>query len=144
MAVSNPGPSTIYDFSDNYSGFAENYTVIVSNAVLWVCREGSPNGHFYRTFYTWAIVFIIVFHLLTGFSQFFTQRFYYVYKKEKSGDDVTTSSKPKDLDVIIKTIFSAVFLNLAILMLLLSFDISPWSCLAVRNFCRLFSHHEQI
>ena len=116
-------------FSDNYSEFADNYTVIVSNAVLWVCREGSPNGHFYRTFYTLAIVFIVVFHLFTGFSRFFTERFYYVYKKEKNGDAVTTSSKPKDLDIIIKTIFSAVFLNLALLMLLLSFDISPWSCL---------------
>lgn len=125
-----PGFAEQYQYLiDNYTEFAENYTVIVSNAVLWVCREGSPDGHFYRTFYTLAIVFIIVFHLFTGFSRFFTQRFYFVYKKETSGDDVTTSRKPKDLDVIVKTILSSVFFNLAILMLLLSFDISPWSCL---------------
>ena len=125
-----PGFAEEYQyFIDNYSEFAENYTVIVSNAVLWVCREGSPDGHFYRTFYTLAIIFIIVFHLLTGFSRFFTERFYYVYKKEVNGGNVTTSRKPKELDLVIKTILSAVFLNLAILMLLLSFDISPWSCL---------------
>ena len=76
-----------------------------------------------------AIVFIILFHLLAGFSRFFTERFYYVYKEEVKGEVVTTSRKLKKLDLIIKTILSGVFLNLAILMLLLSFDISPWSCL---------------
>ena len=116
-------------FSENYSEFTENYTVLVSNAVLWVCREGSADGQFYRMFYTLAIVFIIVFHLFTGFSRFFTERFYYVYKKETRGNTVTISSRLKKLDLIIKTILSAIFLNLAILMLLLSLDISPWSCL---------------
>ena len=125
-----PGFAQEFQFLiDNYTEFVENYTVTVSNAVLWVCREGSSNAHFYRLFYTLAIVFIIVFHLLAGFNRFFTQRFYYVYKKETSDNEVTTTSKRKDMDLVMKTIISALFLNLAILMLLLSFDISPWSCL---------------
>ena len=125
-----PGFTEEYQFLiDNYTEFAENFTVTVSNAVLWVCREGSPNAHFYRIFYTMAIAFIIVFHLLAGFSRFFTEKFYYVYKRETSRNEVTITSKRKDTDLVVKTIVSSVFLNLAILMLLLSFDISPWSCL---------------
>ena len=118
-----PGFAEQYQyFSNNYSEFAKNYTVLVSNIVFRVCCEGSSDGHFYRMFYTLAIVFIIAFYLFTGFSHFFTERFYNAYKKEKSSDTVTISSK---LDLIIKTILSAIFLNLAILMLLLSFKISP-------------------
>lgn len=122
-----PGFAEQY-FSDNYTEFADNFTVIVSNAVLWVCRRGSPDGNFYRTFYALAIAFIVLFHLLTGFSRFFTQRFCYVYKKETNGDKVTISRDHKKMDVIIKTILSSVCFNIAILMLLLSFDISPLSC----------------
>ena len=114
---------------DNYTENAENFTITVSNAVLWVCRERSSNAHFYRTFYTMAIGFIIAFHLLAGFSRFFTEKFYYVYKTKTRRNEVTITSKRKDMDLVIKTIVSSVFLNLAILMLLLSFDISPWSCL---------------
>ena len=126
-----PGFAEQYQyFDDNFTEFANNFTVIVSNAVLWVCRRGSSNGDFYRTIYTMAITFIIIFHFFTGFSRFFTQKFYYVYKKEEDDDGkVIRSSKPKDMDTIIKTMLSAVFLNFALLMLLLSFDISPWSCL---------------
>lgn len=125
-----PGFTEQYQyFTDNFTEFADNYTVIVSNAVLWVCRKGSPNGHFYRIFYTMAISFIILSHLLAGFSRFLTQKFYYVYKTDKSDDEVTISRKRKSTDLIVKTILSSFFLNIAILMLLLSFDISPWSCL---------------
>ena len=126
MLFKQPGFAEQYQyFSNNYSEFTKNYTVLVSNIVFRVCCEGSSDGHFYRMFYTLAIVFIIAFYLFTGFSYFFTERFYNVYKKEKSSDTVTISSKLKKLDLIIKTILSAIFLNLAILMLLLSFKISP-------------------
>ena len=52
-----------YNSTDNYTGitdeiFEDNYTISVSNAVLWVCREGSPDGGFYRTLYQLAIAFL--------------------------------------------------------------------------------------
>ena len=127
-----PGFAEQYQFfSDNYSEFARELHCfsIQRKSSGCVVKGSSDSQSSYRTFYTLAIVFIIAFHLFTGFSRFFTERFYYVYKKETSGNTVTISSKLKKWDLIIKTILSAIFLNLAILMLLLSLDISPWSCL---------------
>ena len=44
-----PGFAEDYAYvDDNYTEFERNYTVAVSNAVLWVCHEGSPNAEFYR------------------------------------------------------------------------------------------------
>jgi len=70
---------------DNYTDFEDNYTVTVSNAVLWVCREGSTDGDFYRMSYEWAIAFII-FHILIGFGQFFTPQFWKNYAVEDLDD----------------------------------------------------------
>lgn len=106
---------------------AVNYTV--SNAVLWVCREGSSDGDFYRTLYQMAIGCLIAFHLLTSFSRFFTARFWFAYETTESGETVTISRYSKDDGIAFVTILGAIPLNLAFLLLLLSFDITPWSCI---------------
>ena len=109
-----------------------NYTVsaTVSNAVLWVCREGSPDGDFYRTLYGMAIGCLIAFHLITAASQFFTTRFWFTHEVSKSGDKTTITQHRKQDGIIFITIVGAVFLNLSFLLLLLSFDIIPWSCIS--------------
>ena len=124
-----------YNYTDNFTGsteetFGDNYTISVSNAVLWVCRKGSPDGGFYRTLYQMAIAFLIIFHLGTGFSQFCTAKFWYAYETSESGNTTTITRYDKDPGIIVITIVGAVFLNLAFLLLLLSFDISPWSCIS--------------
>ena len=122
-----------YTEPENYTAiepFGDNYTVTVSNAVLWVCRKGSPDGHFYRTLYGMAIGFLIAFHLLTGFYRFFTVRFWYAYDTSESGDKTTIERYPKDCGIAFITIVGAFLLNSSFLLLLLSFDISPWSCLS--------------
>ena len=116
--------------AEDYESFADNYTVSTSNAVLWVCREGSPDGHFYRTLYRMAIAVLIIFHLITGFSRFFTARFRYAYETSQSGDTTTIKRYDKDRGIAFITIVGAFLLNFSFLLLLLSFDISPWSCLS--------------
>jgi len=127
-----PGIAEDYAYvDDNFSEFEPNYTIAVSNAVLWVCREGSTHANFYRTFYTGAIVFLIFFHLLTAFSRFFTPKFWHIYKlsSKSTSSQTVINIERKNLKMAVKTIIGAIFFNLAFLMLLLSFDISPWSCL---------------
>ena len=75
----------------NYSltELTDNYTVTVSNAVLQVCREGSPDGDLYGTLYGMAIGCLIAFHLITTAGQFFTTRFWFTYEVSKSDDKTT-------------------------------------------------------
>ena len=133
-----------YNYTENYTrtedneSFGEdNYTVSVSNAVLWVCREGSSDGHFYRTLYCMAVVLLIIFHLITGFSRFFTARFWSAYDTSVSGDTTTIKRYDKDRGIIFMTIVGAFLLNFSFLLLLLSFDISPWSCLSTPSTVRV-------
>jgi len=111
--------------------FEPNFTIAVSNAVLWVCRKGSPHANFYSTFYTAAIVFLIFFHLLTAFSRFFTPQFWHTYRlsSKSTSSQTVIDVERKDFRMAVKTIIGAVLFNVAFLLLLLSFDISPWSCL---------------
>lgn len=110
--------SGIVDEFYNYTvaELADNYTVSVSNAVLWVCREGSPDGDFYRELYRMAIGCLITFHLITGFSRFFTTQFWSRYGQDRG--------------IAFMTIMGAILLNISFLFLLLSFDITPWSCIS--------------
>ena len=127
-----PGVAEDYAYvDDNFTEFEPNYTIAVSNAVLWVCREGSPHAEFYTTFYTGAIVFLIFFHLLTAFSRFFTSQFWHTYRlsSRSTSSQTIIDIEEKDFKVAVKTIITAIIFNLAFLMLLLSFDITPWSCL---------------
>ena len=141
-----PGFAEDYVYvDDNYSEFEPNYTIAVSNAVLWVCREGSPNAGFYRIFYAGALFCLVLFHLLTAFSRFFTPAFWHVRKQleDDSIDNSSMSSRftlkysqhetfitfKKDVRTATKTIIGSVVFNFSLLMLLLSFDISPWSCI---------------
>ena len=138
-----PGFDEYYSYVvDNYTDFEDNYTVTVSNAVLWVCREGSTDGDFYRTCYKWAIAILIIFHILTTFSRFFTAQFWKNHEVEDIDDLCTAinltiksffwkdaSDDDDKLRIAIRMIIGAFLFNLAFLMLLLSFDISPWSCI---------------
>jgi len=98
----------------NYT-VTDNYTVSVSNAVLWVCRKGSYDADFYRQLYRMAIGCLITFHLITSFSRFFTEKFWHTVK---------------DDGIRFITIVGSILLNLSFLFLLLSFDITPWSCIS--------------
>lgn len=134
------GNETVFDqLMDEYDNFtvtavtelADNYTVSVSNAVLWVCREGSLAASFYSSLYRMAIGCLITFHLITSFSRFFTARFWFDYKVSEQGD-TTIIERDDDIDLGIRfiTIVGAILLNLSFLLLLLSFDITPWSCIS--------------
>ena len=118
--------------TEDYLPFGDNYTISVSNAVLWVCRKGSPDGDFYRVLYRMAIGLLITFHLLTSASRFFTARFWHAYdtSENKDKDTTTITRYSKDRGIIFITIVGAIFLNLSFVLLLLSFDITPWSCLS--------------
>ena len=124
------------EYVDEYYNYSlteleDNYTVSVSSAVLWVCREGSPDGEFYRTLYGMAIGCLIAFHVITSASQFFTAQFWFTYEVSKSDDKTTTITRYKKQDgIIFITIVGAIFLNLSFLLLLLSYDIIPWSCMS--------------
>lgn len=131
------GNQTLFEqpgFEDQFYNYTEvavgNYTISVSNAVLWVCREGSPDGEFYRALYRMAIGCLITFHLLTSCSRFFTAKFWFSYETTESGDNVTTTRHSKDGGILFITLFGAILLNLSFLLLLLSFDITPWSCIS--------------
>ena len=135
-----PGFAEDYAYvDDNYSEFERNYTVAVSNAVLWVCREGSPNAGFYRIFYAGTLICLVLFHLLTAFSRFFTPKFWHIRKQLddsylNTGDGerrITVVILKKDTRTAIQTIIGSLVFNLSVLMLLISFDISPWSCIHV-------------
>ena len=122
-----------YNYTENYTvpeEFGDNYTISVSNAVLWVCRKGSPDGDFYRVSYRMAIGLLITFHLLTSFSRFFTEKFRYAYDTSENKKITTITRYHKNGGIMFITIVGAILLNLSFLLLLLSFDISPWSCLS--------------
>ena len=90
-----PGFAEDYAYvDDNYTEFERNYTVAVSNAVLWVCREGSPNAEFYRIFYAGALLCLVLFHLLTAFSRFFTP---HIHRKLDDKSNVDTSDSAEQL-----------------------------------------------
>ena len=93
-----PGFAEQYQyFSINYSEFADNYTVLVSNIVLWCVVKVPLTITSTGCFAHWPLYSSLHFtfspdsvvSLLKGFTT-------YVYKKEKSSDTVTIISKLKN------------------------------------------------
>ena len=140
-----PGFEEFYSYVvDNYTEFQDDYTISVSNAALWVCRKGSPDGDFYRSCYRWAIALLIIFHIFTAFGRFFTPQFWQQYNVKSISDimpdmldaiidQVTFWEDNDDIDHkvrrALRVTIGAVLFNFAFLMLLLSYDITPWSCI---------------
>ena len=108
---------TLIDFDDNETEFIDNFTDInvrgVSNAVMWSCRDGAETGGYFESIYAVAFIVLIILSVLSVAVNFCRPEFW---------------CKRKILRW--KAILGDSFLCLAILLLFMSFDLSPLSCLA--------------
>ena len=108
---------TLIDFDDNETESIDNLTDInvrgVSNAVIWSCRDGAEAESYFHVIYTTAFFLLIVLSVISVFINFFRPEF-----------------RCKRKVLIYKALIGDSFLCLAILLLFLSFDLSPLSCLS--------------
>lgn len=118
---------------DNYTEFERrNYTVAVS------CGCVVKDIEFYRIFYAGTLV-SDTFSPIDSLQSIFPPKFWHIRRKldDKSKVDTSRASEQRITGVILKkdaktatkTIIGSLVFNLSLLMLLLSFDISPWSCI---------------
>ena len=83
----------------------------VSNAVMWNCQNQS-NGHYYRGLYITAVVLMITFYIASLITPCCRPEFW--CRKGSS---------------IFRVIFGGFCFNIGLTFLILSFDVSPWSCI---------------
>ena len=108
---------TLIDLRDNETDFIENKTEVdvesVSNAVMWSCRTEAQANGFYKGIYLISSILVIILAIFAFVTTFFRPEFW---------------CKRKVL--IYKAVIGDTFLAVAIIMLFLSFDLSPLSCQA--------------
>ena len=106
---------TLTDFNDNETEFIDNFRDInvrgVSNAVMWSCRDGAEAKNYFEVIYTTAFVLLIVLSFISVGINFCRPEFW---------------CKRKVL--IWKALLGDSLLCFSILLLFLSFDLSPVSC----------------
>ena len=107
---------TLIDFDDNETESIDNITDInvrgVSNAVMWSCRDGAAAESYFHHIYATTFVLLIVLSVISVVINFCRPEFWC-----------------KRRALICKALIGDTLFCLAILMLILSFDLSFLSCL---------------
>lgn len=108
---------TLIDLQDNETEFIENFTDIdvgsVSNAVMWSCRDGARGKSFYKGIYLTLFILLIILSVVSFVTNYCRPEFWC-----------------KRTVLRWKALIGDSCLAIAILLLFLSFDLSPLSCLA--------------